>query len=176
MKVITYPQSGKCGPVVYENTKFGIVVRQKVVGRNPRTKLQMDNRRGFGSAAKQWHLLTDDQRDQWCARAASQYKVTAAGIRVPLSGYSYFVSINSRQANLGLPFFDLPPPPPVFSPNPVGELVATNTGGNIGVKLHVPAPPGEHTMVQIGVATSSGVRCFPHHSRVQCGWGRDSSA
>ena len=45
--------------------------------------------------------------------------------------------VNTRRADLDLPQFDLPPTDPVFSPNPVADLVVTNTGGKITLKLRV---------------------------------------
>ena len=62
--------------------------------------------------------------------------------------YNFFVSLNRRRADLDLPQFDLPPAEPVFSPNPVAELVITNIGGKITLKLRVPSPPGQYTLVQ----------------------------
>ena len=40
--------------------------------------------------------------------------------------------VNTRRADLGLPQFDVPPAEPVFSPNPVDELVAAFTAGKGG--------------------------------------------
>jgi hypothetical protein len=57
--------------------------------------------------------------------APNKFIVTQSGHQVPLNAYNYFVSANSRRADLGLPQFDLPPAEPTFSPNPVAELVAT---------------------------------------------------
>ena len=166
MTLISVPQSGKCGPVVYVNTKFGIVVRQRVVPHNPRTQLQMANRGSFATASKYWGTLSDDQQAQWCARAATQYTITASGLRVPLSGYSFCVRVNTRQANLGLPLFDLPPAPPTFSSNPVAELVATNDGGNISLKLQVPTPPAQPILLQGAAPQNSGVRCVQHFPKL----------
>ena len=58
--------------------------------------------------------------------------------------------VNTQRAELGLPQFDLPPAEPVFGPNPVAELVVTNTSGNITLKLGVPSPPAEYTLVKPG--------------------------
>jgi hypothetical protein len=81
---------------------------------------------------------------------------------VRLNCYNFFVSLNTRRADLGLPQFDLPPAQPVFSPNPTAELVATNTGGKITLKLRVPSPPAQYTLVQGAAPVRSGVRCVQH--------------
>ncbi len=70
--------------------------------------------------------------------------------------------VNTRRADLGLPQFDLPPAEPVFGPNPVAELVITNTGGRITLKLRVPSPPTQYTLVQGAAPVWTGVRCVQH--------------
>ncbi len=72
------------------------------------------------------------------------------------------MGVNSRRAELGLPQFDLPPAEPTFSPNPVAELVITNTGGAITLKLRVPSPPAQYTLVQGAAPVSTGIRCVQH--------------
>jgi hypothetical protein len=70
--------------------------------------------------------------------------------------------VNTRRADLDLPQFDLPPTDPVFSPNPVADLVVTNTGGKITLKLRVPSPPAQYTLVQGTAPVSAGVGCVQH--------------
>ena len=70
--------------------------------------------------------------------------------------------LNTRRADLDLPQFDLPPAEPVFSLNPVAELVITNTGGKITLKLRVPSPPAQYTLVQGAAPVRTGVRCVQH--------------
>jgi hypothetical protein len=91
--------------------------------------------------------------------AANNYFVTDTGRRVRLNGYNFFTSLNTRSADHDLPQFDLPPGDPVFSPNPVAELVITNTGGMITLKLRVPSPPAHYTLVQGAAPVRTGVRC-----------------
>ena len=79
-----------------------------------------------------------------------------------LNGYNFFVSLNTRRADLGLPQFDLPPAEPVFSHNPVDELVATFTGGKFTLKLRVPSPPAQYTLVQGAAPVRTGVRYVQH--------------
>ena len=162
MKVISSPQSGQIGNVVYVNSRYGQLARQYVQPRNPRTPEQQRNRGNFGAVASRWRALTPEQRAAWCVAAANKFTVTHSGRQVVLTGYSYFVSANSRRAELGLPQFDLPPAEPTFSPNPVAELAVANTGGTITLKLRVPSPPAQYTLVQGAAPVSTGVRCVQH--------------
>ena len=162
MKVISSPQSGQIGNIVYVNSRYGQLARQYVHPRNPRTPEQQRNRGNFGAVASRWRALTPDQRAAWSVAAANKFTVTHSGRQVALSGYSYFVSANSRRAELSLPQFDLPPAEPTFSPNPVAELAATNTGGTITLKLRVPSLPAQYTLVQGAAPVSTGIRCVQH--------------
>jgi hypothetical protein len=71
--------------------------------------------------------------------------------------------LNTRRADLHLPQFDLPPAEPVFRRNPVAELDITNTGGRIALKLRVPSPPAQYTLLQGPAPVRTGVRCVHHY-------------
>jgi hypothetical protein len=162
MRVISDPQSGRIGRVVYVNSRYGQLARQYVPPRNPRTPEQQCNRSNFGAVSSRWRALTPEQRDAWCMASANKYIVGSTGRQVALNGYNFFVGTNTRRAELGLPQFDLPPAEPAFSPNPVAELVAANLGGAITLKLRVPSQPAQHTVVQGAAPVSTGVRCVQH--------------
>jgi hypothetical protein len=162
MKISSIPKSGRKGSVVYLNSRHGKVVREYVPPSNPRTPEQQGHRNNVRAVTGRWRTLTPEQRAAWCAAAANRYSVTETGRRVRVNGYHHFVSLNTRRADLGLPQFDLPLAEPVFSPNPVAELVITNTGGRITLKLRVPSPPAQYTLVQGARPVRSGVRCVQH--------------
>ena len=123
-KIISPPQSGRVGPVVYVNGRYGQIVRQYVPPRNPRSPDQQKNRSDFGNVSSRWRGLGPDQRIAWCIAAADSYTVSRCGRRVALNGYNYFIRVNAARAHLGLSQLDLPPTVPSFSPNPVpGELL-----------------------------------------------------
>ena len=148
--------------MVYVNTRYGQVVRQFTPPRNPKSPDQQRNRSRFGSVSSRWRILLSDQRTAWCIAAADSYTVSRTGLRVPLNGYNYFVRVNASRAHLGLSLFDLPPAVPTFRPNPVAELAVTDTGGAITLKVRVPSPPGQYTLVQGARPVSTGVRCVQH--------------
>ena len=121
-KIISAPQSGRVGPVVYVNSRYGQLVRQYVPPRNPKSPQQQLNRSNFGQVSSRWRALAPAQRIAWCIAAADSYTLSRAGRRVALNGYNYFIRVNAARAHLGLSQLDLPPTVPTFSPNPVAEL------------------------------------------------------
>jgi hypothetical protein len=163
MKISSIPKSGRKGSVVYLKTRYGNVARQYVRPRNPRSTEQQAHRDNVRAVTGRWRTLSADQQAAWCTAAANKYLLTETGHRVRLNGYHHFVSLNIRRADLGLPQFDLPPAEPVFGSNPVVELAITNTGGRIALKLRVPSPPAQYTLVQGARPVRSGVRCVQHY-------------
>ena len=162
MKVSSIPKSGRKGSVVYLNSRYGKVAREYVRPSNPRTPEQQDHRNNVRAVSGRWRTLTPEQHAAWRMAAANNDFVTETGRRVRRNGYNFFVSLNSRRADLDLPQFDLPPAEPVFSLNPVVELVITNTGGKITLKLRVPSPPAQYTLVQGAAPVRTAVRCVQH--------------
>jgi hypothetical protein len=162
MKISAIPKSGRAGDVIYSNTRHGKVARQYVRPRNPRTAEQQGHRNNVGAVRRRWRTLTPEQSAAWRLAAANRYIATETGRRVRLNCYNFFVSLNTRRADLSLPQFDLPPAEPVFSPNPVAELVITNTGDEIIIKLRVPSPPAQYTLVQGAAPVRTGVRWVQH--------------
>jgi hypothetical protein len=162
MKISSIPKSGRKDSVVYLKTRYGNVVREYVCPRNPHTAEQQAHRSNVRAVSSRWRTLTPEQRAAWRVSAANRYSVSKTGRRVRLNGCNHFVSLNTRRADLGLPQFDLPPAEPVFSPNPVEELVITNTGDEITLKLRVPSPPAQYTLVQGARPVRTGVRTVQH--------------
>jgi len=162
MKISSIPKRGRKDSVIYSETRHGKVARDYVPPSNPRSAQQQDHRNNVRAVTGRWRTLNADQRAAWCAATANKYFVNEADLRVRLNGYHHFVSLNVRRADLGLPQFDLPPAEPVFSPNPVEELVATYTGGKFTLKLRVTGPPTHYTLVQGAAPVRTGVRWVQH--------------
>jgi hypothetical protein len=162
MKKLPVPQSGRKNDAVYLNTRYGQVVRQYVRPSDPRTPHQLDHRENLTTVSRRWRTLDTGQHAAWRVAAAKNWFVTDTGTRVQLNGYTFFVRINLRRADLDLPGFDLPPDEPIFNPNPVEELVITNIGGETTIKVRVPSPPAQYTLVQGPAPTRTGVRCVQH--------------
>jgi hypothetical protein len=162
MKVVSNFQSGRLGDVVYVNGRYGLHARRHVIPRNPRTPAQQRIRSNFGAVSSRWRGLTPEQRAAWSLAAAGTCARSSNGRKVPLSGYSFFVSVDTKRANLNLPQFNLPPAEPSFNPNPVGELAVTNTAGKVALKLRVLVQPTPYTLVSAAAPVSAGVRCASH--------------
>ena len=162
MKISSIPKSGRKGSVVYVNSRHGKVARQYVRPHDPRTLDQQRKRSNLVAVCNRWRTLTPEQRAAWRIASANNTFVTETGRRVRLNCYNCFVRLNMRRADLDLPKFDLPPAEPVFSPNPVAELVITNTGGKSTLKLRVPSLPAQYTLVQGAAPVRTGVRCVQH--------------
>jgi hypothetical protein len=162
MKMISIPKRGRKGSVIYSETRHGKVAREYVPPSNPRSAQQQDHRNNVHAVTGRWQTLAPEQREAWCAATANKYFVNEAGRRVRLNGYPFVVSLNVRRADLGLPQFDLPPAEPVFSPNPVEDLVATYTEGMFTLKLRVTSPPTQYTLVQGAAPVRTAVRWVQH--------------
>ena len=161
-KISSSPQSGRVGPVVYVNSRYGQLVREYVPPRNPQTPDQQRNRSNFGAVSSRWRALAPEQCIAWCISSAASYTVGGTSRPVALNGYNYFIRVNAARAQLGLGPLDLPPAVPSFSPNPVGELAITITDGIITMKLRVLSQPAQYTLVQGAAPVSTGVRCVQH--------------
>jgi hypothetical protein len=161
-KKLDVPQTGKLGNVVNVMTRYGQVERQYVPVANPQAPDQQQLRSNWGRISARWRTLTPEQRTAWHVSARDTRTTSRLGRSVALNGYNYYVRINCTRAAIGLPLLDFPPDLPHFSLNPVGELLITNNGGMITLKLRVPSPPAEHTLVQGAAACSAGVSCVQH--------------
>jgi hypothetical protein len=158
MKISSIPKSGRKGSVIYANTRHGKVVRQYVCPRNPRTPDQLEKRRNLVAVCNRWRTLTPDKRAAWGIAAAEDDLVSETGKLVRLNGYNFFKRLNTRRADLGLPQFELPPAKPSFPGNPVTQLVITNIGGTIRLKLRLTGQPTQYTLVQGPAPKGSAVR------------------
>ena len=161
-KRISVPESGKVGPYVNLSTRYGQVQKQLTVPRDPRAPGQLACRSNMAYVARHWQFLTDPQRSAWDLTAADSAVMGFLGRSTSLPGYNLYVEMNVFRMAIGLSVFDLPPALPSFSPNPAAELLATNEGGILQIKLHVLSQPVEHTLVLGARPCSPGRRCVLH--------------
>src|ERR1035438_4199017 len=102
MKISFIPKSGRKGSVDYLNTRYGKVARQYVRPHNPQTTEQQGHRHNVRAVSGRWRTLTPEQRAAWRMAAANNDFVSETGSRVRPNGYNFFVSLNTRRADLGL--------------------------------------------------------------------------
>ena len=139
--------------------RYGLVSRRRVIPTNPRTQRQTEVRQNFAYHARRFRELTDAQREEWNATAATYRSHPRQGQSGPLTGLHLFVRVNCKLALFGLEPLNTPPPPPppVFPDLAPQDLVITNTAGVIAVKLVCPADPGDNTVLRASPPQSPGV-------------------
>src|ERR1035438_4069996 len=147
MKILDVPQAGSVGETVTYQSRFGIIRRQKVIPRDPRTPLQLDRRTAFQRARQFWGPFTDEQFLAWNTLASARRTHPVLGQSSGLSGYELAVQINVHLATVGLPMVPTPSPVPVFPANPVAGLTITNTAGAVSLELPLSAPPVQYIVV-----------------------------
>jgi len=117
---------GNGGPyldqVAYLNTRYGKVAREYVRPRNPQTPEQQGHRINVRAVSGRWRTLVLEQQAAWRIAAANKLFVTETGHQVRRNGYNFFVSLNTRRADLDLPQFDLPPPRAGLPSQPGGRV------------------------------------------------------
>ena len=111
----------------------------------------MANRQAFGALSSQWRGLVPDARFAWCAAAIRD------GLKI--SGYSYFMKLNAPRIHIGLARMDYPPSQrPSIPVNSVEEVAIVMSGGQASIKLRVPGPLAQFTLVEVAAPVSAGVR------------------
>ncbi len=162
MKISKIPKRGRVDSVIYSEGRYGKVARSYQPPSNPRSPWQQAHRENLRAVSARWHTLSTAQQEAWRGAAARKYFVTDDGRQVRRNCYTLFVGLNTRRADLRLPQFDLPPDEPVFSTNPVVELVAAYTGGRFTLKVRLSGPPAQYTLVQVARPVSAAARWVQH--------------
>ena len=167
MRILDIPQSGKCGTFVSVRTRYGQIRRRYAVPRKSPSEAQIRIRAAFARVVALWRLLSADQRAAWAADDCATNSRSKVGQCGRLPAYVVFMKVNATLAALGEPLLVTPPQRPKFSANVVGDLVATNTGGEIDLKLSVPSAPTARILVLATHPRSAGVT-FANHFAILC--------
>jgi len=162
MRILDIPQSGKLGTTVSVRTRYGQVRRRYAVPSKAPTQAQLSSRETFGRVRFLWRTITDEQRGTWTIPGKDVNSQSVLGQSGRLSGYLLFMKINSNLAYQGLPPVLSPTERPTFDANPVRELVITNTGGVVDIKLSVPTAPTTDILVLGTYPRSPGVTFAKH--------------
>ena len=156
MKILDIPQSGKRGLNVSQAGQFGQISRALAIPANPRTAAQMSVRANLSRVAARWRALTETERAAWVASAKEAKSNSRLGQSGALSGFLLFTKINCTLTQFGQAQLDAPPAQPLFPDLAPTNLVITNTGGTIALKLTCAVDPGENTIVRASVPVSQG--------------------
>jgi hypothetical protein len=136
----------------------GLIRRILVTPANPRTDRQLEVRGLLTDQARRFDALTDAQQDAWNVAAAGFQSRPSLGQSGPLTGLQLFVRVNCKLGLLGQSPVDVPPTAPQFPDLAPVNLVITNTGGVIAVRLTCPTDPGENTVLRASPPQNSAVR------------------
>jgi hypothetical protein len=161
MKIVDVPQAGKIGLQVAMPGRYGQVRRAWVVPANPRTAPQLEVRRILTGNAQRFRALSTAQQDAWNAAAASVQTRSRLGQSGPMTGAQFYTMINCNLQALGQELVDVPPARPTFADLAPTDLVITNTGNVIALKLTAPSDPGENTVLRATKPVSSATRAMP---------------
>jgi hypothetical protein len=110
-----------------------------------------------------WRTLTPQQKATWASNLHDVRSRPSLGQDGSLPPYLVFVKVNTILVAQGLPPVLTRPQPHTFTANPVGELVATNTGGVADLKLSVPTTPATDIVVFGAAPCSAGVSFVNHY-------------
>jgi hypothetical protein len=158
MKIQDIPQTGKLGLTVTWQGRNGLIRRTLVTPSNPRTSEQMVVRGLLAQQARRFDSLTDAQQDAWNTAADGFKSTPSLGQSGPLTGLQLFVRINCKLGLLGQEPVDVPPTAPQFPSVAPQNLVITNTGGTVALKLTCPTSPGQSTVLRASPPQNSAIR------------------
>ena len=162
MKILDIPQSGKQGTFVSVQCRYGQYRRRYAVPRKSPSPAQLEARATFSRVRALWRTLTEEQRATWTTGNQDTSSQPRLGKSGRLSGYLVFMKVNAALAYQGLAPAFTRPERPSFDANPVAELVITNTGGAIDLKLSVPSTPATDILVLGTHPRSAGVTFAKH--------------
>jgi len=132
---------GKAGNVVVSGGRSGIVLKNRVTAKNPRTASQQTVRSYFAKAAGAWKNLDTAQATAWNAYAQTLTKVN------PVSGAQYHPSGFNTFVALGVKFLQI---------NPSGTIPANPpTSGFIGDSITITAAGGTGTLTFTATAANA---------------------
>ena len=162
MKILDVPQSGRIGTMVSYKTRSGLVRRRYVIPHDPHTPIQVVRRKAMGLARFLWGTLTEQQYAAWKAAARGSRTRRRMNQDGALSPYLLFIKINCNLAIVGLPMVLDPPDAPRLSPNPVQDIIITNTNGDIAIKLAVSGKLPQYIVVRGTKPRGAGVSYVDH--------------
>ena len=105
-----YNKSGKCGDMIFQRARHGMICYKAFVPANPRSPRQRFCRKIFAITSVSWSaLLTEDDRVAWCLRAKSKKSRRRLGKSWPLKGFYYYMRENVWLGYRGQPQLARPP-------------------------------------------------------------------
>ncbi len=142
--------TGRAGNAVFVRTKRGVVVRSRVVPRDPRTAEQEAVRARMRAAVEAWRALSPEQAARWAAYAAGQREEDPrTGAAVSPSAYGAFVRLATRFQRVS-PGVPIPADPPEY-PFAGDEVRIAAEGAPGEVVFRASGPTSGHVRVELFV-------------------------
>jgi hypothetical protein len=143
---------------VMQAGRYGHVVRQRVIPRNPRSEQQMRVRSALSGASQLWCQITEPERRAWLALAGELKG--KHGFSPGLTASRLFVAVNTTLAAEGKPPVHSVPPLPCFAPSPIKEARIVLRQGKYRLLLDCPETP-QHAVIIRATAPQSLGRSVP---------------
>lgn len=117
---------GKLGNGVFQRSRAGLTLRERVVPINPKSSSQVGVRGNLTSLSKAWAGLTDSQRGQWDTAAASSEwtQKNVFGENFQLSGEQLYLKLNLVIDFIGESRISVPPTKATFDSLTLGTITA----------------------------------------------------
>lgn len=135
---------GKLGNVVFQGGKSGIVLREKVNPRNPRTVKQVISRGRLSGVKTSWQILSSDNRNSWLAFAQFFRKKTKNDQTRTISAYELFLQYNTIKTQGD---FDILENTTLFTTSVDKFLVEMSLVPNVSLSLDVEVVSPDFTLI-----------------------------
>lgn len=154
MKFLDVPKSGSIAGQTFSRNRNGQYVRTRAMPTQPRTTQQLLVRTNLSLFARLWGGLGEGTQSAWISAAALIPKIDSLGQTYYLTGFQYYVGVNTWLALIALTPVTSPPAPPVpiigtavvgtvVKATPAFPFVVTTYTG----KLYMYASPPQHVGV-----------------------------
>lgn len=162
--------SGKLGGHTYSRSGYGGIVMNKT---NTPTKGKLWGNRDYGSdtvsgtgsnnaglsvskTSQAWKALTDAERQAWTTFSAAHFHIDPFGNKVSLRGYTFFMRVNTRLANIGKPYLTIPAADTIITDiGPISLTPLTTTSMKVNITNSI--APNEWVVVLATGSNSVGL-------------------
>ena len=161
----------KCGDVVYSRNRWGVYTKKYFKPRNPKSAFQTTFRNLWKANFQLWQSITEDQRKMWLLAAQSQKRSNNLGQKHFMSGFNYFMQINT---NINFSSHaSTPIPVPYILPIslPACTLIASGTAGALSLNFSPALPNSGHMLyVAASACLSPGRMVVTRQPRYIASW------
>ena len=145
-------KSGRLGASVFGKSKSGPWEKMLGIPSNTMTDEQVNRHSQFAALSRHWSNLTDAQRKGW-TDLAKYFPLTKKGISYVLSGFMFFMMLNSNLQVIGEPITE--ESPDIVAPETFTEfsVEAVATPGTEDLKVNLSPAIDTNSIVQLSATT-----------------------